>query len=438
MATKRWRGDAPAVAQVTTVTVGGTIEIGDKFKLTINGKTLSVSATTTVAATTATEIVTAWNLLTAEDGYAEFAEITADDNGADVVLTADTKGKPFTVTATTTESNDGAADAQTFSAAATTANSGPNVVSVAANWEGAVAPVDGDDVVFDTGSVDVLYDLDQAAVTPASITVSPGYTGNIGLPEINADDSSGTYFEYRPKYLKMGAAADAQTVTVTINRTNGSGRIKIDQATAQAIWNVNSTEQSAEDGIPTVLLKGTHASNALNVAKGSVGAAFFAGETATLVTVNVGYKESVQSDSAVVLGSGVTLTAPTIKQTGGTLEANSAITGASVVVIDDGVMTLNGTGGIAAGLTIRGGTLIYNSTGTLGGNPEVSGTGHLDFSQDMRTKTVTNAVEVFGSQAKVSDPHKVVTTLVLDLNETGNNENISIGKDFKLTRGAVT
>lgn len=433
MSTKRWRGDAPAVAQVKTFTVGGTVEATDIFILTINGKSLSVVAGSTTAATVASNIVTAWNALTAADGYAEFAEITASANGADVVLTADTKGKPFTVTGSTTETGGGGADSQTFNSADTTANSGPHVVSVAANWEGAVAPVDGDDVVFDTGDSDVLYDLDQNGITPASITIGPGFTGRIGLPEVNSDDSSGSYYEYREKYLKYGNSGDGQAVTVTIN--GGGGRIKLNQGTAQATWNVNNSGQSDEDGIPTVLLKGTHASNALNVAKGFVGVAFFAGETSTLVTVNVGYKTNVAGDSQVVLGSGVTLTSAAVKQTGGTLSVNSALGTSPTVVIDDGEFTINGSGGIAAGLTVRGGTCIYNTTGTLGGAPAVSGTGHIDFSQDMRTKTVTNAIEVYGAQAKVSDPHKVITTLVVDCNETANTENLKLGTNIRLTRG---
>ena len=41
MATVRWLGNAAAVAQVDTATVGGTIEADDLFKLTINGKTFT-------------------------------------------------------------------------------------------------------------------------------------------------------------------------------------------------------------------------------------------------------------------------------------------------------------------------------------------------------------------------------------------------------------
>jgi len=61
----------------------------------------------------------------------------------------------------------------------------------------------------------------------------------------------------------------------------------------------------------------------------------------------------------------------------------------------------------------------------------------LNFSQDLRSKAVTNAVEVYGPNARVSDPFKTVATLVLDLNQTANSANLSIGSNLRITRGAV-
>src|SRR5688500_1453229 len=59
----RFVGNALAVAQVDTLTIGGTIEVGDRFRVTINGKTFVHSAGTTVAATEATALAAAWNAL---------------------------------------------------------------------------------------------------------------------------------------------------------------------------------------------------------------------------------------------------------------------------------------------------------------------------------------------------------------------------------------
>ena len=442
MATKRWIGNAPRIAQVTAYVFGGTWEATDVINLTIGSKTVSVVAGSTTITVVIDTIVTAWNALD-EEAYPEFAEITASRSSSSLVLTMDSAGagKPFTCTAATTETGGGAADSQTIDGAASstgtnsTANSGPNVVSLAGNWAGGVAPVDADDVIFDQGSVDVLYDLDQNGVTPASITILPGYTGNIGLPVVNEDNSNGPYFEYRETYLKYGNSSDATNIAVLIN--GGGQRVKYSAGSSQATFRVEGTGQSNDQNVPACLLKGTHASTALHVSNGDVGFAYYGGETGTLVTLNVGFQTNVAGDASVRLGSGVTLTAPTITVTGGYLEINSAITSTSVVVQYDGEIKLNGTGGLAAGLAVRGGDFIYNSTGTLGGAPVVSGTGHLDFSQDLRAKTVTNAIDVYGDKARISDPHKSVGTLLIDLDETANGENLNIGKNLRITRGAV-
>lgn len=421
MATRRWRGDAPKTAQVNTLTVAGTPANGQVYSVTINGKIVSYTAS---GADTNDTIAAALKALLAASAIPEFAEVTWTVATNVITGTARAPGKPFTNTSAATGTG-------TLTTAIVTANGGPNVVSQAANWEGGTAPADGDDVVFDTGSTDVLYDLDQNAVTPASILVDVGFRGRIGLPETNADDAVNTYAEYREKYLRYGNSGDAQTITVTIR--GGAGRIKLNTGSAQAVWNVSGTAQPLEDNVPALLLKGTHASNALNVAKGDVGVANFAGESATLAAVNVGYKTNRAGDARVRLGSGVTLTNAVIVQTGGALELNSATSGTATITQYDGTLTLNA--GAQTGLAVRGGQCIYNSSGTLGGATVVSGDGHLDFSQDLRAKSVTNPIDLYGPNARLSDPHKVVASLVVDLDETALSDNLRLGTHVRLTRG---
>lgn len=432
MATIRWKGDAKAVAQVTTWTFGGTWEADDIITVTVGSKTVSVTAGSTTISTIIDSLVSAYNALS-QSVYPEFAEMTASRSGSMFVLTADTAGRPFTITLATTEANGGAADSQTIgSATNSTSNSGPNDVSVAANYEGGSLPVDGDTLVIDQGSSSLLYNLDQSPVTLAAIIIGPNFTGNIGLPNINTDaGSSYPYYEYRERYLKHGASADSIATTITVN--GGGGRIKISTNDSQATLIVKSTGNALEQNIPALLFKGTHSSNAITVQKGSVGVAFFEGETSTLATLNVGYLTNVNGDSQVVLGSGVTLSNATIKQSGGTLQTNSATSGSATITLTGGELTLNS--GAQTGLSVQGGTCFYNSTGTLGGAPVVSGSGHLDFSQDLRSKAVTNPIEVYGAQAKISDPNKAVSSLVLDLNETANTDNLTIGRNIRLTRG---
>jgi hypothetical protein len=421
MPTRRWRGDAPKSAQVNTVTVGGTAANGQVYSVTINGKTVSYTATgvdtnSTIAASLKTAL--------AASTIPEFLEVTWSVAAAVVTGTARAPGKPFTNTS-------GATGTGTLVTAIATANSGPCVVSLAANWEGGSLPADGDDIVFDTGAGDVLYDLDQNGVTPASILVDAGYRGRIGLAETNSDDPANPYAEYREKSLRYGNSGDAQTVTVTIR--GGAGRIKLNTGTAQTVWNINDSAPPLEDQIPAVLLKGTHASNALHVSRGDVGVAQFAGETATLAVLNVGYRTSRAGDARVRLGSGVSLANATIVQTGGTLDVHAATSGSATITLHDGTLTLHA--GAQTGLAVRGGQCFYNSNGTLGGATVISGSGHLDFSQDLRAKTVTNPIDLYGPDARLSDPHKVVASLVVDLDETSNSENLRLGTHLRLTRG---
>ena len=420
MSTNRWRGDAPLVAQIQTITVG-TNDVATTYKVTINGKTISVPGDAGGANSTAADLANALKTATVPQEFAEIAWSVA----ANVVTgTAAKPGKPFTL-AVSASGGSG-----TISTAVTTTSSGPNDAGIAANWSTGSLPATGDDIVFDIGASDVLYGLDQHAVTPNSITILPGFTGKIGLPAVNSDNASATYFEYRPQYLQYGTTGVGGTVNATIS--GGAGRIKLDQGSAPATWNVTNSAQRLEAGIPSVLLKGTNAANALNVNKGDVGVAFFGGETATLASVNVGYETNPAGDSTVWLGAAVTLANATLVQTGGNLTINSATSGTATITQYDGNLTLQS--GAQTGLAVLGGTCVYNSTGTLAGAPVIAGSGTLDFSQDLRTKTVTNPINLYGAKSKLLDPNKVVSSLVIDLNQLANSDNLDIGTNIKLVR----
>ena len=104
-----------AVQQVDTVTVGGTVEIGDIFTATVNGTAFNFTATAGTAANVAAGLVTQIN------GGTE--PVTAADLGGGVfTLTADTAGTAFSSAVATTETDGSAADNQTIVTAATIAN----------------------------------------------------------------------------------------------------------------------------------------------------------------------------------------------------------------------------------------------------------------------------------------------------------------------------
>jgi len=100
MALKIWRGDAPAVAQVTTVTADN-VEIGDVFTLSINGKDISYTATAATPSDVATGLAAA---IDATD-IPEFQELETSVASGVLTLTAATPGVPFEITGST--SNDG-------------------------------------------------------------------------------------------------------------------------------------------------------------------------------------------------------------------------------------------------------------------------------------------------------------------------------------------
>jgi len=420
MATVRWRGDAPAIKQVDTLTPAN-VEIGDIFTATINGKSISFTATAATVANVTAGLADAIN--DNDDSIPEFSEVTATDDTTLVTVTADGAGKPFTMTASATDG--GGTDTQTLSQATSTSATGPNHWSEADNWDGGSVPVNSDDVYIDQGSSDILYGLDQSAVTLTSLSITQNYTGKIGLPEVNGDDPGNVYFEYRDTYLKIKST----TVTIGSGDGNGSGRIKLDGSTAQTTLNVLNSGQAAEAGIPSILWKGTHASNVANIMRGSVGAAFFSGETATVATLRVGYVENPAGDSRVVCGAGVTLT--NVDQSGGTLKIDSATTTFDQT---DGQSTI--LSGAHAELNIDGGSCFYRSTGTIT-TARVGGGAELDFGRDMRSRTVTNCE--LHARGTMLDPFKTATfTNGIDVTRSNLGDvTLDLGTHLTVTRSAI-
>ncbi len=94
-----------------SLTVGGTIQSGDKFNITVGGATISVAATDTSIATTAGLIKDAIN----NDATASSNVVASLDSSNNIIISSKIVGKDFTTTVSTTES-DGvtASNGQTF------------------------------------------------------------------------------------------------------------------------------------------------------------------------------------------------------------------------------------------------------------------------------------------------------------------------------------
>ena len=112
----------------------------------------------------------------------EFTEVVWTSVGAVVYGTAATPGKPFVITSVT------ASGTGTFSAITTpTVSKGPNHWDDANNWTLAAVPVSTNDVDLTDCDVDILWGIDQNAVTLASLNIHSTFTGKIGNPAQEGD-----------------------------------------------------------------------------------------------------------------------------------------------------------------------------------------------------------------------------------------------------------
>ena len=380
MGTVIWQGDAPLVAEVKTVTPAD-IVISDTFTVTCNGKNIVFTASANTVVSVVNGLLALWNASTEP----EFEEITATNpaNTA-LVLTHDTAGVPFTVTASTSGNG-------SHTVATTTAASGPNCLNVATNWSGGAVPANTDDVVFEYSDIDLLYQLDAlAAISADVVSIKSTFTGNIGLPRTNENG----YAEYRPRYLQLGA----NTVTIGEGTGAGSSRVQLDLCNTTPTINVYNMAQTLEKGINPLLIINTAANTILNVNKGSVGIAINAGETSTITTMNIGSINNIVGDSTVDCGSGTTL--GTIVKLGGAVTFESNVT---TLTQHAGTSTILGAA-TATTITINDGTLEDRSSGTF---TTVNLHGIYDKRKSTAAKTCTNFNAYKG--AKIYDPAGTIT-----------------------------
>lgn len=371
MATRTWIGNAVAIKELYTLTVGGTWVAGETATFTINGKDLVLTIGTTVTTTeVATQIANAWNGSTLGTGYSvnvsgggasipEFNEVTAAASSSTVTFTGDTAGVPFVMSVAETSTSG------TLSLTNTTDATGPNWWTNTDNWAEGSVPTTGDDVIVDR-PVSILYGIDQNSVTLTTLTFTERFTGDsalVGLPVRNANG----YEEYREDELKIGAT------TCTIR--GGSKRLKLNTGSVQTALSVHESGNAADTNRGAIQWRGTHSSNVVNVYGGSFYAAANGGDTATIATYR-------QTAGTAVLSSGCTLT--TIDKGGGTLTTDAA---ATTVTNDEG--TLNIRTGAHTTLNANGGTVNYLGSGTI--TTLVVGSG-ATFSADGNTAglTVTN------------------------------------------------
>lgn len=374
MADVKWLGTATQVAQLDTLTVGGTIEIGDIFNITVtgtNGRTLTISvvASSTSIATTVAEIVAAWAASTDDLATA----ITAADASPDITMTAVTAGDAFTLTVETTESGGGAADAQTFVRAATTANGGPKDWRDVDNWDIGALPggAGGQDVFIENFSGLIVYGLDQSGIgnTLDSLTIGASFTGKLG--DEGAAGTIGDYLQIKATIVNIGSHFGSGSPA-------GSSRVKVDTGSVASTINVYKSAASTDSAKSSVRLLANNAATDINVYRGNVSIAHASGETTSINDVIVSWLTSRATDSSVFIGPGVTV-GGVLTKTGGDCVLQVAV---ATITHSSGTMTITGSGNITT-LNITGGAVASGSSGTIGtltvtgGSVTLTGTGNI-------------------------------------------------------------
>ena len=216
MTTKIFRGDAPAVAQVSRITPA-TVEIGDTFTVTINGKSITVTAT---AATVANVIAL---MVAAIDGtdIAEFLEITASDDTTSLLLTANTAGVPFVVTSSASNGGFGGV-------AVTTTTQGSAAASSVQAWT--IPNFTGYWTATYAGQTTANLGTGGSAISAATLQTALEGLSTIGAGNVTVARTSNTWDVSRYVYTVTFASALANQAVgmIIVNLYNAAPLIDIE------------------------------------------------------------------------------------------------------------------------------------------------------------------------------------------------------------------
>ena len=213
---------------------------------------------------------------------------------------------------------------------------------VAGSFSPSGVPTAGDVVYFDHDTPTITSNWDAlAAVALGSVHFLHEWTGE-----------SDTYLEFGMTTVWIGEHFGTGT-------PSGSPNLKVKASGASTIHVLNTSTTSQSGYSPPVLVHLNDAAANLFVRKGAVGLGLNTpGETAQVEQVYPSYIDNVDGDATVIIGSGVTCGG--IEQTGGLVRAYCPLTG---VTVDGGKLTVDGTGTLG-NVTVSKGLLVSNTTGT--------------------------------------------------------------------------
>jgi hypothetical protein len=274
MAKPYYKGGSFKQKQVVNVTPGGTIESGDKFRITAEDETgrqvtVEYIATATTVANVTAGLAAAWN--TSTDPICD--AVVATDMTTFVKLEAAEAGVPFyVVSVTTVETDNSPADAQTLAVAEATPNKGPEDWNTPENWSLNALPVNADDVLIDPRAANsILFGLNQVARTRYGSAV-----GALTLATLTIVQGS---LQVGTAYAKLRIKVSGKTkINVPVrdgSRPAYASCINVDLSDLNADVEVWGSATQGENGLESVMLTGTgtvgSAANTLKVFGGVVG-----------------------------------------------------------------------------------------------------------------------------------------------------------------------
>ncbi len=387
MANVTYRGDAPKIAQLDTITVTGPVVTSEDWWVIINGKQITYTAT----AGTTTDVTAGLVALLNASTIPEFAEITWADADPDITATSDLAGRNFIIDSVGTDSAAGS-----IAKVNTTANSGPSDVSVGQNYSTGALPSAADTLIFENlDDVDLLYGLSAlSAIALTDTFFEQSFTGNGGLPERNVDGEE--YDEYRPTWFDL----NTDNLYIGQGPGDGSSQLKINKGSNQTASFVYNSGSRLDNNLAPILLKGTNASNTLDVFGGLVDTAPFGGDAANYSTIKV-------SDGEMVISAATDVGA--IQLNGGTVVMDTSSTSGAMtqMSLNDGNIQVDGNQVVTNLFMGKGSNLVWNSTGTVT-DADISGV--VDFSQDHRAKT-WSAIQI-SDGCEILDPDGVLTAAI--------------------------
>lgn len=418
----------PGINEQQEIAFTGGTPTGGTFTLTFNAETtgsLDFDAT-------AAEVETALEGLTTPI-VGDFNVTGGPLPGVPIVVEFKQTYAASNVAAITGTSSLTASNTQTLVVSSNTVEpTGPQYWDEPLNWSGGAIPTTGDKAWVDKIATDITEGLDGITDVLAELHFTASFTGKFGRLPVNPLG----YYEYR----QLSGDTKATLILVGEGVGGGSPYINMNSLTTQTQLIAYKTGAPDDSSIPALNWKGTHASNVVRIFKGNFGSALLVGEVATIATLQIGYLTDRDGDVEYSIGPGITVT--TIQVSGGDGQIDLGTANATTLTLTGGNLVLNGSFGVSTTFAVApdtddvNATVVWNTTGTLGGAPVVSGAGKLDFSQDMRTKTVTNPIEVQGAGAIVDDPFQVVSNLRLDLNYcAGKLNDMRLGNNVRITRG---